>query len=59
MSLQERLENLLIAQCLIGNRRYGFFFFLFLTQLSPENVSLKFPLIVLARGKEPEGKEKF
>lgn len=36
-----------------------FFFFLFLTQLSPENVSLKFPLIVLARGKEPEGKEKF
>lgn len=36
-----------------------FFFFLFLTQLSPENVSLKFPLKVLARGKEPEGKEKF
>lgn len=33
--------------------------FFFLTQLSPENVSVKLSLIVLAIGKESEGMEKF
>lgn len=47
------------AYCTILEREQTMLTFFFLTQLSPENVSVKLSLIVLAIGKESEGMEKF